>query len=532
LPQSVPVVIIRSLEFCPASFSLISRIAFLRDFSEDGNKRDSITSGEDFTGAANCVIRRLARRTFRGTLMSNKEISRRSFLRNTAAAVAGVAAIPATARAAETAAQGVAQQAAAAVKLPDHTVRGRKLNIACIGCGGKGSSDVFGVASENIVALCDVDFTRGWGPFMRFANAPRYKDYRKMLNDMGDQIDAVTVSTPDHTHFPAAMMAVEMGKHCFVQKPLTHTIWEARELANAAKRNNVATQMGNQGHAHNGTRLIYEWINSGMVGGVKEVHLWTNRPIWLQNCTLPKKGMKCPEKLDWNLWLGTGPVTPYHSGIHPFSWRGFWEFGCGALGDMGCHIMDAAFWSLHLAKRKLQYVVAEESDAADSRVTPNSSVITYQFDAYKDSNVEMPPLTMKWYDGGKMPPVPADLDTKLQDNGQLYIGEKANILGDTYAGTVRIVPEAKMKQIGKPPEMVERVKDDHYQEWIRACKGEGPPAGSNFIDHSGPLTEVVSLGNLAIRVGKGKQVDWDSETMTSPNCPEANQYVRHPFRLF
>ncbi|NOY81994.1 MAG: Gfo/Idh/MocA family oxidoreductase [Kiritimatiellaeota bacterium] len=401
----------------------------------------------------------------------------------------------------------------------------RKLNIACVGCGGKGYSDIHGVASENIVALCDVDFGRASRVFQEFPDAKRYKDYRRMFEDLDKDIDAVVVSTPDHMHFPVAMMAIEMGKHAFVQKPLTHTVWEARELAKAAKKRGVATQMGNQGHANEGTRLMYEWVRSGALGPVREVHLYTDRPIWPQGLERPPKAEPVPPLLEWDLWLGIAPKRPYHSGYHPFAWRGWWDFGCGALGDMGCHIMDATFWALDL--RAPEWIEAE-SDAKNADTTPKWSVITYQFPA----RGKMPPVKVVWYDGGKKPPRPAELEEGRNipnGNGQIVIGEKAAIMASCYCSSIRIIPEKKMREIGKPPRMLDRVKGGHYQEWIRACKG-GKPAGSNFPDHAGPLTEMVLLGNVAVRAGK--RVAWDDRRLRCANAPEADRFIREPFRVF
>ncbi len=402
----------------------------------------------------------------------------------------------------------------------------RKMNIACVGCGGKGSSDVDGVAGENIVGLCDVDFGRAAETFSRYPKAKRYKDFRIMLEDLGDEIDGVTISTPDHMHYPIAMMAMQMGKHVFVQKPCAHTVWEARMMTLAAKKYGVATQMGNQGHANTGTRMIYEWIRSGALGSVREVHLYTDRPIWPQKLAVPTEKQAVPGNLDWNLFLGTAPLRPYHSAYHPFKWRGWWDFGCGALGDMGCHIMDAAFWALDLG-RSLEWVEAQ-SDAPDADTTPTWSIVTYQF----GWRGKMPPVKVVWYDGKKLPPRPRELEFNRdlpRDNGQVYYGDKACIMADCYAGSVRIFPEKKMREIGRPPQMLERVKHGHYREWIDACKG-GTPAGSNLVDHAGPLSEFVLLGNLAIRTGK--RVHWDAASMTCRDLPEADRFIRHPYRLF
>jgi len=402
----------------------------------------------------------------------------------------------------------------------------RKLNIACIGCGGKGAEDVSSVSSENIVALCDVDSKRADAIFKRFPDVPKFKDYRKMLVEMDDKIDAVTVTTPDHTHFPAAMMAMQMGKHVYVQKPLTHTVWEARTLTETAKEHEVVTQMGNQGHAYEGCRLLKEWLQAGAIGNVHEVHIWTNRPIWPQGIKRPLEVEQVPSTLDWNLWLGVAPERPYNSCYLPFKWRGWWDFGCGALGDMGCHMMDASFWALDL---KYPVSVEAKSDGNNEETAPESSIVTYKFPA----RGSMPPVTVKWYDGGKLPPRPHDLgkESKLAAGGQYLVGDKGVMMGfGDYCDSVRLIPEAKMKSFKRPGKTIPRVPEGNpYMEWINACKG-GPKPGSNFVDHSGPLTEMVSLGNLAIRTGK--KIEWDSKLMRCKNLPEADKLVRLAHRVF
>ncbi len=400
-----------------------------------------------------------------------------------------------------------------------------KLKIACIGAGGQGATDVNGISSENIVALCDVDQERAAATFAKFPRARKYKDYRRMLEKMDKRIDAVTVTTPDHTHFPAAIMAVTMGKHVFVQKPLTHTVWEARQLTLAAREHQVVTQMGIQGHAKEGARLLCEWIEADILGPVHEVHIWTDRPIWPQAIERPVETLRPPRTLDWDLWLGTAPERPYHSAYAPFVWRGWWDFGTGALGDMGCHLMDAPFWALKLGAPTS---VEADSGPVNRETAPEWSIVTYQFPA----RGEMPPVKVVWYDGGKKPPRPEELEEEreLADNGQLIIGEKATILDNSaYCESPRIIPEAKMKdvQASLPAKTIPRIpKADHYQEWILACKGE-EPAGANF-DYAGPLTEMVLLGNLAIRTGK--KIEWDPIDLKVPNVREANQYIRHWYR--
>ncbi|HEQ60129.1 MAG TPA: Gfo/Idh/MocA family oxidoreductase, partial [Firmicutes bacterium] len=400
-----------------------------------------------------------------------------------------------------------------------------KLNIACIGVGGQGASDVRGVRSENIVALCDVDEARAAHTFNSFPRVKKFRDYRRMLDKMGKHIDAVTISTPDHTHFPAASLAITMGKHVFVQKPLTHTVWEARQLRLAARQHRVATQMGIQGHAKEGARLLCEWVQAGALGPVHEVHIWTDRPIWPQGMERPTDTPPVPSTLDWDLWLGTAPARPYHPSYLPFDWRGWWDFGTGSLGDMGCHLMDASFWALKLGS---PISVEAETSPVNNESAPEWSIVTYQFPAREG----MPPVKVVWYDGGKKPPRPEELedDRELAENGQLLIGEKATLMdGSAYCESPRLIPEEKMKDFlpNRPPKTIPRVPEsNHYQEWIRACKGE-EPAGANF-DYAGPLTEMVLLGNLAIRTGR--KIEWDPISLTVTNDPEANQYIRQWYR--
>ncbi len=400
-----------------------------------------------------------------------------------------------------------------------------KLNIACVGVGGQGAGDVRSVSSENIVALCDVDWKNAAGTFERFPKARKFKDYRRMLDKMDNQIDAVTVTTPDHTHFPAAMWAIRMGKHVFVQKPLTRTVWEARQLTLAAREHKVVTQMGNQGHANEGTRFLNEWVNAGVIGPVREVHIWTNRPIWPQGIDRPKERPPVPDTLEWDLWLGTAPERPYHPSYLPFNWRGWWDFGCGALGDMACHIMDASYWALGLGAPTSVEAV---SSPVNDETAPNWSIITYRFPARGNK----PPVKLVWFDGGKKPPRPKDLeeDRELSEGGQLILGDDGTIMDtNDYCNGPRLIPESRMRDFmpNRPAETIPRIPGgDHHQEWIRACKG-GKPAGSNF-DYSGPFTEMVVLGNLAVRTGQ--KIEWDAVNMKVTNVPEANRYVRSEYR--
>lgn len=408
---------------------------------------------------------------------------------------------------------------------------GRKLNVACVGIGGKGTGDTAQMAGENIVALCDVDRRRGAANFKRFSQAKQYKDFRRMLIEMDDQIDVVTVSTPDHMHFPIAMMAVKMGKHVFVQKPLAHTIEEARILTLAAREHKVATQMGIQGHSMDGIRRMREWMAAKAIGEVTELHFWTDRPIWPQGIKEPLPKRPVPRHLDWELWQGVAPWREYGRGKRgycPFDWRGWWDYGCGALGDIGCHALDCAFDVLKLG---MPSSVESVSDQINDQTGPLWSIITYQFPRTKDRG----PIKLVWHDGKKMPERPKELEADRnipgKIGGQLWYGTKGTIMvSDVYCRSARIIPEAKMQDFVKTrmPPKTEASSIGHHQEWIRACKG-GEPAGANF-DYSGPLTEMVLLGNLAVRTGK--KIMWDSEKLVCTNVPEANQFVRKKYRVF
>jgi predicted dehydrogenase len=398
-----------------------------------------------------------------------------------------------------------------------------KLNIAGVGAGGMGASNINACSGENIVALCDVDDERAKDTFNRYPNAKKWKDFRKMLNEQKD-IDAVIVATPDHTHAVAAMAAMRRGKHVYVQKPLTRTVHEARTLTEAARKYKVATQMGNQGHSGEGVRLICEWIWDGAIGPVREVHAWTNRPVWPQGIDRPKETPPVPPSLDWDLWLGPAPNRPYHSCYLPFAWRGWWDFGCGALGDMACHVLDPVCWAM-----KLKYPTSVEACATkvNNETFPVASVVHYEFPAREG----MPPVKVHWYDGGMKPPRPEALEAgrKLEQasSNVLFIGDKGVLRCGEYGDSPRLIPESLMKEYKRPPKTLPRIEGSHEQNWIRACKG-GEPACSNF-NYSGPLTEMVVMGNLALR-RLGEKLSWDGENMKVTNDDEANKYVRQPCR--
>ena len=409
-----------------------------------------------------------------------------------------------------------------------------KLNIAGIGVGGKGHSDVNGAAEaggNNIVALCDVDWKRAAGTFKEFPNATKYKDFRVMLEKEYKNIDAVTVSTPDHMHAPAALAAMQLGKHVYVQKPLTHNIYEARRLTEAARQYKVATQMGNQGHSGEGVRRLCEWIWDGAIGEIREAHIWTNRPIWPQGQKAldiaAAKQAKVPEDLDWDLWLGVAPKRPYAREVYaPFAWRGWWDFGCGALGDMACHIMDPAYTALKL---KFPTSIEAVSSGSNDETCPDWAIIEYEFAAREG----MPPVKVTWYDGGKMPPRPdcVEPDEKIGDgdNGTLFVGDKGMLACGCYGGSPCLLPRSRMKEYDRPAKSIPNATG-HYQEWIDSCKGVTRPAGSleNSFDYAGPFTEMVHLGNVAVRCGE--KIEYDAENMKITNVASANEYLQRTYR--
>lgn len=437
--------------------------------------------------------------------------SRRQFLKSASAATAGALAFPALLRSQST-------------QTPNN-----RLNVACIGVGGRGRAAVLGVADENIVAFCDVDEARAAETYGQQPDVPRFRDYRRMFDQMGSWIDAVTISTPDHMHYPIAVAALSAGKHVFVEKPLTHTIEEARRLAQLARDKKVATQMGNQGHAGEGVRLLKEWIDAGVLGEVREVHSWTDRPgrWWPQGGLKPPDHSKfipvAPPTLDWDTWLGVAQPRDYDPAYVPFAWRGYWDFGTGALGDMGCHLLDGVHWALNLdAPSHIETISALHNTLTG----PSASIVAFDFPA----RGSLPPLKLTWYDGGLMPPPPAELGENgvLPDNGTLIVGSKATVLATLYYQSVRIIPDTKMQEIAPsfPAKTIPRVTGGPFAEWIRACKG-GPAAGSNF-DVSSRLTELCLLSNVAVRARR--RLDWDSKAMRFTNHAAANALLTKSYR--
>jgi predicted dehydrogenase len=411
-----------------------------------------------------------------------------------------------------------------------------RLNIAIIGCGGQGASNAGqaviagraaernqpAVPGENIVALCDVDANRARGVFDRYPKVNKYTDFRVMFDKQKD-IQAVIVSTPDHTHFLATANAIQRGKHVYTEKPLTHSIWEARQLKLLASKHKVATSMGNMGTAADGIRTGAEIIRSGALGNVSEVHVWTNRPgmFWRQGQDARPKGRpEVPKTLNWDLWLGPAPERPYHGDYAPFAWRGWWDFGTGALGDMGCHTMNLAFMGLQLGPPSS--IVAETDRPVNGESPPNGLMVTYEFPARGERRA----LTLKWYEV-RRPAANLFNGEQVRDSGSLFIGNKGKLYsrGD-YGNEYQLLPVADFRAY-RPPQATIPRSPGHHAEWIRACKG-GAPAMTNFVDYAAPLTEIVLLGNVAIRTAR--RVTWDSEKLQAVDLPAAAPFIRRAYR--
>jgi predicted dehydrogenase len=403
-----------------------------------------------------------------------------------------------------------------------------KLNIAGIGVGGRGADDIKEVSSENIVALCDADMNRAAGTIKEHPSAKIYRDFREMLEKESKNIDAVVIGAPDHIHAPAAIMAMKMGKHVYVEKPMAHTIYEARRMTQVAKETGVVTQMGNQGHAGEGLRLTCEFIRDGAIGKVSEVHVWTDRAgtperaWWPQGINRPTGTEPVPATLDWDLWLGPAKWRPYNSAYVPFRWRGWWDFGCGALGDMAVHNADPAFFCLDLGAPT---AVEAETSPVNDETFPVWNVIKYEFPAQGDR----PAVKMTWYDGGKLPPRPPEFEEgrKIGDNGIMFVGDKGTLIGGSHASAPRLIPESRMKEYKRPEKTLPR-SPGHHKEWIDACKAGKPQDAKSGFWYAGPFVEALLVGNLAVRLQK--RVEWDSARMRSPNCPEADNYITKSYR--
>jgi predicted dehydrogenase len=421
--------------------------------------------------------------------------------------------------------------------LPAHVLGGRnrasaneKLNIAGIGVGGMGFHNITQMETENIVAICDVDQACAGRAFERYPNAARYSDYRVMLDKQKD-IDAVMIGTPDHTHACIALAAMEAGKHVYCQKPLTHDIREARLLARVAKRTGVVTQMGNQFNSSDGIRQVCEWLWDGAIGAVREVDAWCSlkyTPFGHSGWSTllgerPTETPPVPDTLDWDTWIGPAPMRPYHPTYHPARWRAWWDFGCGMMGDRGVHTLDSVFWSLKLKAPTSIELVRKEG--GNEEIHPDIAVVRFSFPARGD----MPPVTVNWYSGTEAPrPEGLEEGAKMgePEGGMILKGEKGMIMHGVYAGEVWIAPESRAKEYTPPPPSIPRVGVSHEQRWIECCKtGEQP--SSNF-GYSGPLTEFVLLGNIAIRLGG--VIEWDAEHMRAKGRPEADEWIHRPRR--
>ncbi len=402
-----------------------------------------------------------------------------------------------------------------------------KLNIAGIGVGGMGHGDIMGCTSENIVAVCDVDWRNAAGAFNDLPNAKKYKDYRKMLDEMGDQIDACTVSTPDHTHAPAAYYAMMLGKHVRVQKPLTHTIAEARLLRRTAEERGLITAMGNQGNCYDELRELCEMIWSGVIGQVTEAHTWTDRPIWPQGIAEPLPGQPVPDTMDWDLWTGAAPFRPYNEGYAPFKWRGWWDFGCGAIGDMACHVMNAAFRSLRLMDAPVFTCEVVMQEGMTAQTPPLKSVIKYTFPA----RAGMGPLDLYWHDGGLMPAHPegvsADEPLGEKGNGSLFIGTDGAITCGCNGENSRLLPAARMNDYTRPAAVIPRIpNEDSYQHWIYGIKS-GEQVSSHF-SYAAPLTEIANMGNVAL-LARSK-IEYDCAQGVIANNSAANALLTKEYR--
>jgi predicted dehydrogenase len=430
-------------------------------------------------------------------------MTRRTFLGASASAAAALAA-------------GLPRRARGRAQSPND-----KLDIAVIGVAGRGGANLGGVGRESIVALCDVDARNLAKAAGRFPRASTFVDFRRMLDKVHQHVDAVVVSTPDHTHAPAAAMAMRMGKHCYCEKPLTHSVHECRTLIELARKNKLVTQMGTQIHAGPNYRRVVEIVQAGTIGPVREVHVW--HTVSYGGRDRPKDTPSVPTRLDWDLWLGPAPRRPYHPCYVPGSWRNWWDFGCGGLGDFGCHYMDLPFWAL-----KLRHPTSVEAEGppVHAESTPRWLKVRYEFPARGD----LPPVTLRWYDGGRRPTMLPDVLGPLGEgaakkwrSGVLFVGSQGMVLANY--GSRLLLPKAKFAG-ARPPKETIPASIGHHREWVEACKAGGPTT-CNF-DYSGTLAEAVLLGNAAYRTGE--KLAWNWRDLTATNCPKADRYIRRPYR--
>ena len=459
--------------------------------------------------------------------MKNPPLSRRSFINTTTAASFG------------------------ALVLPRHILGGPgfkapsdTLNVAAIGAGGMGASNMSRLTNQNIVAICDVDDRRLERSFydnngalrdnrkllkQAYDKAERYKDFRRMLERQKD-IDAVVIATPDHVHAPAATMAMRMGKHVYCQKPLTYSVHEARVLREVAKETGVVTQMGNQGHSSDDGRKLVEWVWAGAIGPVHDVHIWTNRPIWPQGMNRPEQSEPVPKHIDWDLYLGPAPKVNYHSSYTPFTWRGWTDYGTGALGDMGAHLVDHAYWALDL-----DYPTSIEAAGSPFGGTDEDQKVSFPLATqvhYEFARGGKDPIQVTWYDGGLLPRRPTLMPAEAEVNrsgGAMLIGEKGVLVYDTYGHNPRLYPQHLEEEYADVSQMLPRISDqNHEMNWVHACMGQ--EEASCPFDYAGPLTETMLLGVAALHAGYGRKLFWDGRQGKFTNAPDANQFLHREYR--
>lgn len=463
------------------------------------------------------------------TQPTNTGITRRKFLGTTVAAAATFSIVPRH-----------------VLGGPRFVPPSEKVNIAIIGAGGQGKTNMrslFGEAEAQIIAVCDPREQADYSRFYYGGTAGRkpaksdiekhysektpnhkcaeYEDFRKMLEEE-KAVDAILCATPDHLHAYVSITCMKQGKHVYCEKPLTHNVWEARQVAKVAKETGVATQLGNQGHSGEGIRQTCEWIWDGVIGAIREVHAWSDAGRWVNHMGRPKDTPPIPAGFNWDLWQGPRATRPYHPEYAPYNWRGWWSYGGGCIGDMACHNIDPAVWALDL---KDPLSIEATAPGVDSEVVSAGSIYRYKFGPRGDK----PAVTLTWYDGGLRPPTPDELapGEKLDGggNGILFLGEKGVIACPGWGGAPRLLPDSKMDSYQRPAKTLPRSKG-HHRDWIEACKG-GKPASGNF-EYGARLTEIVLLGNVALRTGK--KLEWDSASMKAKNAPEADKFLKEQYR--
>ena len=438
---------------------------------------------------------------------------RRDFLKKSGVALAGISIVPSH-----------------VISGMGHTAPSDKLNIAGIGVGGMGRANLRNMNTQNIVALVDVDWKYAKRCFDDYPNAKKYKDYRKMLDEMGKDVDAVVIATPDHTHYVSAADSMRMGKHVYLQKPLTHSVYESRKLRELAQETGVATQMGNQGNSSDDMRKVCEWIWNGEIGTVTKVDAWTNRPIWPQGLERPLETPSLPPTLDWDLFIGPAEWRPYHPSYTPWNWRAWWDFGTGALGDMACHIMDPVYKALNLG---FPYAFEASSSQVNTESAPISEKVTYYFgERPKKGKVKMPAVQFTWYDGGLTPKRPEGLKPGVflgdWGGGAIFYGTKGTLICGTYARDPFIIgrednPPRITNELRRIPNAME---GGHEMDWVRACKEskENRVECSSNFEYAGPLNETVVAGNLAVRLQDlRRRLEWDAENMKITNISDSDE---------